>query len=149
MQHNLLNNDKTILLWNTFCIFMILLMLIIQKKYTLNSLLSWRKIMEFKYFEFDGNSLRSALLQDGYNFRGKLSHFLFLDIWRLKSLCLEGTHFSHFQISVVRDTCPLILLNHFTLKTFLFLLTKEQSSHYEEGDRARAPCRAPHLPCGA
>ena len=24
-----------------------------------------------------------------------------------------------------------------------------QSSHYEERDRARAPCRAPQLPCGA
>ena len=24
-----------------------------------------------------------------------------------------------------------------------------QSSHYEERDRARVPCRAPQLPCGA
>ena len=85
LQHNPLNYDKNILLWNSFCTFIILLMLIIQKKYTHPEIAFYHE--ELLYY-------RMVIY-----FRGTLSHFLFLEIqnWRKP---LPGRHsFSLFTFS--------------------------------------------------
>ena len=76
-------------------------------------------------------SLQIAQLQAGYIFRRKLSHFLLLEIQYFQCFCLQGTYFnySHFQILLVWDSYPLILLGCFTLKVFLFFLSVDKNQY--------------------
>ena len=76
-------------------------------------------------------SLQIAQLQAGYIFRRKLPHFLLLEIQYFQCFCLQGTYFnySHFQILLVWDSYPLILLGCFILKVFLFFLSVDKNQY--------------------